>query len=332
MLRPSARSNVQRASLRLGTRGSPLAMRQAGLVAEALGTKSPGLEVRFIPIKTSGDKLLDSPLAQAGGKGLFVKEIEEALLDSRIDLAVHSMKDLPAELPPGLRVGAVMRREDPCDALIARNGLRFAELPAGARIGTSSLRRQVQFLHHRPDLQIVPLRGNVETRLKKLDTLNLDAVVLAVAGLIRLGLQHRITERLHPELSLPAIGQGALAIEIREDDPRVAPIVGAVDHRETRLATAAERAFLRRLGGSCVTPVAAFGQIEGDSLVLTGMVASLDGKRMVKEVLRGEASTPDTVGQALAEALLAAGADEILREIGPYLPSSFPLPLGERGG
>lgn len=323
---------MQRDSLRLGTRGSPLAMCQAGLVAEALGKQSPGLEVRFIPIKTSGDKLLDSPLAQAGGKGLFVKEIEEALLDSRIDLAVHSMKDLPAELPPGLRVGAVMRREDPCDALIARNGLRFAELPAGARIGTSSLRRQVQLLHHRPDLQIVPLRGNVETRLKKLDTLNLDAVVLAVAGLIRLGLQHRITERLHPELSLPAIGQGALAIEIREDDPRVSPIVGSIDHRETRLATAAERAFLRRLGGSCVTPVAAFGQIEGDSLVLTGMVASLDGKRMVKEVLRGEASTPDTVGQALAEALLAAGADEILREIGPYLPSSFPLPLGERGG
>lgn len=323
---------MQRASLRLGTRGSPLAMRQAGLVAEALGTQSPGLEVHFIPIKTSGDKLLDSPLAQAGGKGLFVKEIEEALLNGRIDLAVHSMKDLPAELPPGLRVGAVLLREDPLDALVTRNGLRFAELPAGARIGTSSLRRQVQFLHHRPDLQIVPLRGNVETRLKKLETLNLDAVVLAVAGLIRLGLQHRITERLHPELSLPAIGQGALAIEIREDDPRVAPIVGSIDHRETRLATAAERAFLRRLGGSCVTPVAAFGQIEGDSLVLTGMVASLDGKRMVKEVLRGEASTPDTVGQALAEALLAAGADEILREIGPYLPSSFPLPLGERGG
>jgi hydroxymethylbilane synthase len=323
---------VQRNSLRLGTRGSPLALRQAGLVAEALGKQSPGLEVRLIPIKTSGDKLLDSPLAQAGGKGLFVKEIEEALLESRIDLAVHSMKDLPAELPPGLRVGAVMLREDPCDALIARNGLRFAELPAGARIGTSSLRRQVQFLHHRPDLQIVPLRGNVETRLKKLETLDLDAVVLAVAGLIRLGLQHRITERLHPELSLPAIGQGALAIEIREDDPRVAPIVGSIDHRETRLATAAERAFLRRLGGSCVTPVAAFGQIEGDSLVLTGMVASLDGKRMVKEVLRGEASTPDAVGRALAEALLAAGAGEILREIGPYLPSSFPLPLGERGG
>lgn len=323
---------MQRNSLRLGTRGSPLALRQARLVAEALGKHSPDLEVCFIPIKTSGDKLLDSPLAQAGGKGLFVKEIEEALLDSRIDLAVHSMKDLPAELPPGLRVGAVMLREDPCDALIARNDLHFADLPASARIGTSSLRRQVQFLHHRPDLQIVPLRGNVETRLKKLETLDLDAVVLAVAGLIRLGLQHRITERLHPELSLPAIGQGALAIEIREDDPRVAPIVGSIDHRETRLATAAERAFLRRLGGSCVTPVAAFGQIEGDSLVLTGMVASLDGKRMVKEVLRGEASTPDTVGQALAEALLAAGADEILREIGPYLPSSFPLPLGERGG
>ncbi len=319
MLRPSIGDSVNHNGLKLGTRGSPLAMRQAGLVADALCNRWPGLEVALIPIKTSGDKLLDSPLAQVGGKGLFVKEIEEALLGGRIDLAVHSLKDLPAELPPGLRVGAVMRREDPFDALIARDGLRFAELPLGARIGTSSLRRQVQFLHRRPDLQIVPLRGNVETRLRKLDTLGLDAVVLAAAGLIRLGLQHRITQRLDPELSLPAIGQGALAIEIREDDQRVAALVDRIDHRETRLATMAERAFLRHLGGSCVTPVAAFGEIEEDSLVLTGMVASLDGKRLVKRVLRGEASTPDEVGRALAEELLAAGADEILREIDPHL-------------
>ncbi len=307
-------------------------MRQAGLVAEALGNRWPNLEITLIPIKTSGDRLLDSPLAQAGGKGLFVKEIEEALLESRIDLAVHSMKDLPAELPPGLRLGAVMPREDPFDALVARNGVRFAELPRGARIGTSSLRRQVQCLHHRPDLEIVPLRGNVETRLRKLETLGLDAVVLAAAGLIRLGLQHRITERLSPELSLPAIGQGALAIEIREADERVGGLVEGIDHRETRLATTAERAFLRRLGGSCVTPVAAFGQIEGESLVLTGMVASLDGKRMVRQVLRGAASRPDEVGRTLAEELLSAGADEILREIDPHLPPSFPLPLRERGG
>jgi hydroxymethylbilane synthase len=327
------RNNVKPNALKLGTRGSPLAMRQAGLVAEALGNRWPGLEIALIPIKTSGDRLLDSPLAQAGGKGLFVKEIEEALLESRIDLAVHSMKDLPAELPPGLRLGAVMRREDPFDALVARNGVRFAELPPEARIGTSSLRRQVQFLHHRPDLEIVPLRGNVETRLRKLETLGLDAVVLAAAGLIRLGLQHRITERLSPELSLPAIGQGALAIEIREDDQRVGGPVEGIDHRETRLATTAERAFLRRLGGSCVTPVAAFGQIEGDSLILTGMVASLDGTRMVRQVLRGAASTPDEVGRALAEELLAAGADEILKEINshPSSPSSSP-PWGERTG
>ena len=319
-------------ALKLGTRGSPLAMRQAGLVADALCNRWPGLEVALIAIKTSGDKLLDSPLAQAGGKGLFVKEIEEALLGGRIDLAVHSLKDLPAVLPPGLRLGAVMRREDPLDALVARDGLQFAELPLGARIGTSSLRRQVQFLHRRPDLQIVPLRGNVETRLKKLDTLGLDAVVLAAAGLIRLGLEHRITERLDPDLSLPAIGQGALAIEIREGDRRVAAPVDRIDHRETRLATMAERAFLRRLGGSCVTPVAAFGEIEGDLLVLTGMVGSLDGKRLVRRALRGEAGTPDEVGRALAEELLAAGADEILREIDPHFPSSFPLPLREQGG
>lgn len=305
--------------LKLGTRGSPLALCQAGLVSEGLSRRWPDLKVVIIPIKTSGDKFLDVVLSQVGGKGLFVKEIEEALLDSRIDLAVHSMKDLPAELAPGLRVGAVTQREDPLDALVARNGLRFMELPRGAKIGTSSLRRQVQLLHRRPDLQIVPLRGNVQTRLNKLESLDLEAVVLAAAGLIRLGLQDRITECLPPDLCLPAIGQGALAIEIREDDQRVAELIETLNHRETRQTTMAERAFLRRLGGSCVTPIAAFGQIEGEALVLTGMVASLDGKRMVRQAIRGEASAPEQVGQALAEALLAAGAEEILREIDPQL-------------
>jgi len=294
-------------------------MRQAELVARALRNRWPDLEVTLIPIKTSGDKLLDVQLAQVGGKGLFVKELEEALLADQIDLAVHSLKDLPVTLPSGLRLGAIMVREDPLDALVARDGLQFTGLPTGSRIGTSSLRRQVQLLHRRPDLQIVPLRGNVETRLRKLETLGLDAVVLAAAGLIRLGLQDRITERLQPELSLPAIGQGALAIEIREDDQRVAALVDQLDDRETRLATTAERAFLRRLGGSCVTPIAAFGQIEGESLQLTGMVASLDGKRMVKQVRRGDAGAPEEVGHALAEQLLAAGAEEILREIDPHL-------------
>lgn len=318
--------------MKLGTRGSPLAMRQAELVAQALRNRWPDLEVTLIPIKTSGDKLLDVQLAQVGGKGLFVKEIEEALLADQIDLAVHSLKDLPVTLPSGLRLGAIMVREDPLDALVARDGLQFTELPTGSRIGTSSLRRQVQLLHRRPDLQIVPLRGNVETRLRKLETLGLDAVVLAAAGLIRLGLQERMTERLQPELSLPAIGQGALAIEIREDDQRVAAFVDQLDDRETRLATTAERAFLRRLGGSCVTPIAAFGQIEGESLQLTGMVASLDGKRMVKQVCRGDVSAPEEVGHALAEQLLAAGAEEILREIDPHLPlPSSSLPIGGEG-
>ena len=305
--------------LKLGTRGSPLALCQAGLVSEGLSRRWPGLQVTTIPIKTSGDKFLDAVLSQVGGKGLFVKEIEEALLDGRIDLAVHSLKALPAELAPGLREGAVMRREDPLDALIAKNGCRFTDLPRGARIGTSSLRRQVQFLHCRPDLQILPLRGNVQTRLKKLETLDLDAVVLAAAGLIRLGLQDRITERLQPDLCLPAIGQGALVIEIREDDQRTAEFVETLNHRETRQTTMAERAFLRRLGGSCVTPIAAFGQIEGEALVLTGMVAGLDGKRLLRQAIRGEAGAPEQVGQALAEALLAAGAGEILREIDTQL-------------
>ncbi|MBZ0159228.1 hydroxymethylbilane synthase [Candidatus Methylomirabilis sp.] len=302
-------------SIKLGTRGSPLALCQARLVSEDLSRQWPGLTVTIIPIKTSGDKFLDVALSQVGGKGLFVKEIEEALLDHRIDLAVHSMKDLPAELAPSLRVGAVTQREDPLDALVARHGLQFTELPRGARIGTSSLRRQVQLLHRRPDLQIVPLRGNVQTRLNKLETLDLEAVVLAAAGLIRLSLQDRITECLQPDVCLPAIGQGALAIEIREDDQRVAELVETLNHRETRQATMAERAFLRRLGGSCVTPIAAFGQIEGEALVLTGMVAGLDGKRLIKHVIRGEADAPEQAGQALAEALLTAGAGEILREI-----------------
>ncbi len=290
-------------------------MRQAGLVADALRDRWPGLEVTLVPIKTSGDRMLDAPLATVGGKGLFVKEIEEALLAGRIDLAVHSLKDMPVELPPGLRIGAVMAREDPLDALVAKHDLRFAELPVGAKIGTSSLRRQVQLLHRRPDLQLVPLRGNVETRLKKIEALGLDAVVLAAAGLIRLRLQDRITERLEPDLCLPAIGQGALAIEVRSNDRQVEAFVEGVDHAETRLATEAERAFLRCLGGTCVTPLAAFGRLEGDTLVLQGMVGSLDGKRLVRQVRQGEASAPDAVGRALADALLAAGGEEILRDI-----------------
>lgn len=306
-------------SVKLGTRGSPLALCQAGLVAESLRRQWPDLEVVLLPIKTSGDRFLDVALSQIGGKGLFVKEIEEALLDQRIDLAVHSLKDLPAELAPGLCEGAVMRREDPLDALIARNDCRFMNLPHGAKIGTSSLRRQVQFLHCRPDLQIVALRGNVQTRLNKLETLDLEAVILAAAGLIRLGLQDRITERLQPDLCLPAIGQGALVIEIRQDDRRTAELVMPLNHRETRQATTAERAFLRHLGGSCVTPMAAFGELEGEALVLTGMVAGLDGTRLLRHAVRGEADAPEQAGQALAEALLAAGADEILREVNAQL-------------
>src|SRR5574337_12001 len=318
----SGRNNVtgaKRNVLKLGTRGSPLALCQAGLVSENLTRQWPGLEVVIIPIKTSGDKFLDVVLSQVGGKGLFVKEIEEALLDSRIDLAVHSLKDLPAELAPGLREGAVMRREDPLDALIARNSLRFMDLPRGARIGTSSLRRQVQLLHCRPDLQIVSLRGNVQTRLSKLETLDLEAVVLAAAGLIRLGLQDRITERLQPDLCLPAIGQGDLVIEVRGGDERTAELVEPLNHRETRQATTAERAFLRGLGGSCVTPIAAFGEIDGEALMLTGMVAGLDGKRLLRHTARGEAGMAEQVGRALAEILLASGADEILREVNAQL-------------
>ena len=299
----------------IGTRGSKLALWQAEWVRAALTQRFPGLAVELAIIKTEGDKILDVPLAQVGGKGLFVKEIEEALLQSRADVAVHSMKDMPSEIPATLAIGAVPERETPADVLISRSGLTLRELPAGGVIGTSSLRRAAQLRHLRPDLAVVPLRGNVETRLRKLDTDPLAAVVLAAAGVKRLGLEHRVTEYLDDESMLPAVGQGALCIEIRDKDPRVGPMVATLDHPATRTVVSGERAFLKRLQGGCQVPVAGHGRLDGAHFTLTGLVADVDGGTVIKHRLSGPASSAERIGIELAEILLDRGADEILKNL-----------------
>lgn len=299
---------------RIGSRGSQLALWQADWVKTAL-ERAHGAKVAIQIIKTTGDKITDVPLAKVGTKGLFTKEIEEALLAGSIDLAVHSLKDLPTELPDGLVIGAVSEREDARDALATREAANFAALPRGARIGTSSLRRQAQLKAARPDLEILPLRGNLDTRLRKLDKGNYDAVVLAAAGLKRLGQAHRVAEYFAPDIICPAIGQGALGIEIRANDPRTAAAICFLDHAGTRSATAAERALLRRLGGGCQVPIAAYGEVAGDRLRLIGLVISLDGRAVVRGEAEGEPARAEEVGMRLAEELLARGADRILKSL-----------------
>jgi len=300
--------------VRIGTRGSQLALWQANWVKSEI-ERVHGVEVVLERIRTTGDKITDVPLAKVGGKGLFVKEIEEALLDGRIDLAVHSMKDVPAVLPEGLHLRAITRREDPRDAFISATGLLLKELPLGSRIGTSSLRRQAQLLNMRPDLKIMQLRGNLDTRLKRLDEGRFDAIILAGAGIKRLGLEDRVTEYLDPTECLPAIGQGALGIETRIDDERTNDLVAFLDHYETSVAVRAERAFLRRLEGGCQVPIAAFGELEDGQLKLTGLVATTDGKKVVKGSRTGPPEEAEAMGLALAEELIERGAGEILAEL-----------------
>jgi hydroxymethylbilane synthase len=302
-------------SVVIGTRGSKLALWQAEWVRSAIRQRFLGVAVELSVIKTQGDKILDVPLAKVGGKGLFVKEIEDALLQGRADVAVHSMKDMPSEIPAGLVIGAVPERETPTDVLLSRNGLPLRELPAGSVIGTSSLRRAAQLRHLRPDLEVVPLRGNVETRIRKLDTDPLAAVVLAAAGIKRLGLEHRVTEHLDDERMLPAVGQGALCIEVREQDPRVGPMVAALDHPATRTVVSGERAFLKRLQGGCQVPIAGHGRLDGAFFTLTGLVADVDGGTVIKHRLSGPASSAERIGIELAEILLSRGADEILKNL-----------------
>jgi hydroxymethylbilane synthase len=272
------------------------------------------MTVSLVKIKTTGDKILDVPLAQVGGKGLFVKEIEEAMLRGEIDIAVHSMKDVPTEFPEGLGLHCITEREDPRDAVISR-GVKFADLPHGARIGTSALRRQAQLLKVRPDLEMVVIRGNVETRIKKLETEKLDAVILAAAGLKRLGFTDKVTEYLPVDLSIPAIGQGALGIECRLDNEEVKETIAFFNHPDTAHAVRAERALLWRCEGGCQVPIAAHGVVKGNEITLTGFISSVDGSRSVKGSITGPASEGERLGIALAERLLKEGAHEILSEV-----------------
>lgn len=307
-------------TLRVGTRRSPLALWQADWVKSRLMHDFPDLSIQLVTIKTTGDKILDVPLAKVGGKGLFIKEIEEALLDGRVDLAVHSMKDMPADLPAGLCIGAVPEREDAGDVLIARHGTLFVRLASGARIGTSSLRRAAQLRCARGDIEIFPLRGNLDTRLRKLDdpALGLDAVVLAAAGVRRLGLEHRITEHFDHNIMLPAAGQGALCIEVRRDDRGVRDRLNRLDDPPTRRAVLGERAFLQRLGGSCQVPIAAHGIIDGGRFALEGLVADIDGRSVIRDHLSGPVSASEEIGRELAEKLLARGAGDILEKLSEH--------------
>ncbi len=303
------------APLVIATRGSKLALAQARWVAGRLAGLRPGLEVELEVIKTQGDKITAVPLAEVGGKGLFVKEIEEALLAGQAQLAVHSMKDVPAELPPGLIIAGVSPREDVRDVLVSRRWGSLEELPAGARVGTSSLRRRAQLLAQRPDLEVVPLRGNVETRLRKLEAEGLDAVILAAAGLVRLGLEGVVTQYLPLETLLPAVGQGALGLECREDDDATRELAAALADPAAAAAVEAERTFLARLEGGCQVPIAAHAVLEGDRLWLRGLVADLEGRPLVRAQGRAPRGEAAALGRRVAEEVLDKGGREILARL-----------------
>lgn len=299
----------------IGTRGSQLALWQANWVKSEIEKRHPELTVELEKIKTTGDKILDVPLAKVGGKGLFVKEIEEALLEGRAHLAVHSMKDVPTFFPEGLSLRCITEREDPRDAVFSRNHVKLLDLPKGASIGTSSLRRQSQILNLRPDFRILQLRGNLDTRMKKLDNGEFDAIILAGAGVKRLGWADRITELLPVDVSLPAIGQGALGIETRTDDDYINGLVAFFDHPETSYCVRGERALLKRLEGGCQVPIAAHGELTGGTIRITGLVAGIDGKNIIKDSVSGPREDCERLGVELAEKLLKNGAYEILKDL-----------------
>ncbi len=302
-------------TLRIATRKSPLALWQAEHVRARLEAAWPGLNVELLRMSTQGDKILDSPLAKIGGKGLFVKELEQSLLDGRADIAVHSMKDVPVTLPPGLHLPVILAREEVRDAFVSTRYAAFDALPPGARVGTSSLRRQCQLRRLRPDLEILNLRGNVGTRLRRLDEDDYDAIILASAGLIRLGEGRRITQQLAVDVCLPAIGQGAIGIECRSDDARINELIAVLDDGPTHVCVSAERAFNERLEGGCQVPIAGHAVLTGEGIRLEGLVGRPDGS----ELIRGSRNAPPgdaaDAGRALADELLSRGADRILREI-----------------
>ena len=300
----------------IGTRSSKLALWQADYVEKKLRERYPELHVVQKRMTTKGDRVLDAPLAKIGGKGLFTKELEQAMLAGEIDLAVHSLKDMPTELPEGLMLAAVTERFDPGDAVVSPRYQTLANLPQGAKVGTSSLRRRAQILAERPDLEIVSLRGNVNTRLKKLEEENFDAIILAVAGLKRLGFHDRITEVLPREICLPAVGQGALAIEVRADDTATLAIVAFLNDEATCAVARAERAFLARIEGGCQVPVGVYAEAAGAALEIEAVIASIDGERIYRKKKAGSALDAEKIGCALAEELLAVGGEEILQELG----------------
>jgi hydroxymethylbilane synthase len=330
----------------IGTRGSKLALYQAEFIRSELKRLYPDLEIELSKIKTTGDKILDVPLAKVGGKGLFVKEIEDALLKNEVDIAVHSMKDVPTEFPDGLHLAVICKREDPRDAFVSkiRNSKfeirNFKALPSGAKVGTSSLRRSCQLLHIRPDLKILQLRGNLDTRIRKLDEGQFNAIILAAAGVKRLGLENRITEILPVNISLPAIGQGAIGVECRVNDEAVNNLIAPLNHPETSLCVRAERAFLKRLEGGCQVPIAAYARIVGQKsevrsqklntnlppfnkggitnaeiLIMDGLVGSISGDRVIKGRIEGNPENTESLGITLAEDILSRGALEILNEV-----------------
>ena len=301
--------------LRIATRKSPLALWQAEHVRQRLQALHPGLEVELVTMSTQGDRVLDSPLAKIGGKGLFVKELEIGMLEGRADIAVHSMKDVPAELPDQLEIGAILLREDPRDAFVSNSIAGIEALPQGARVGTSSLRRQCQLRAVRPDLEILDLRGNVNTRLGKLDNGDYDAIVLACAGLKRLGMEARITAALAPEAMLPAIAQGVIGIECRSNDKRIHDLIAVLNDPFTALRTAAERAMNARLAGGCQAPVAGYSELDDDVLHLRGLVGRPDGSDLVYGDISGPAGDAASLGEQLADDLLARGARSILAEL-----------------
>lgn len=301
--------------LRIATRKSPLALWQAHYVSSMLKHHHPELEVELVTMVTQGDKILDTPLAKVGGKGLFVKELETGMLEGRADIAVHSMKDVPVEFPTGLHLAAICEREDPRDAFVSNNYSSLNDLPQGARLGTSSLRRQSQIAAFRPDLKIIDLRGNVNTRLKKLDDGEYDAIILAAAGLKRLEFEDRITQYIDTEICLPAIGQGAVGIECRNDDARVHNLIAPLNDYKTQIRVKTERAMNERLQGGCQVPIAGYAEFEKGLIMMRGLVGQVDGKKIIRGDIAGPADSAEELGIVLAEDLLSRGADKILNEL-----------------
>ena len=302
-------------TIRIGTRGSELALVQARFIAEKIKTKYRDISLEIVPIKTRGDRMQNISLAKIGGKGVFVKEIEEALLRDEIGIAVHSMKDVPVELPDGLEIAVVPEREDPRDVLISKNNVKMEELPKGAKIGTGSLRRKMQLLNFLPDIEVIPIRGNLGTRIKKIETEGLDGIIAAAAGMRRMGWAAKVSQYIPVETMLPSAGQGVLGIEVRKDDDEIREILSFLNHGETFTEVSAERAFLKTLGGGCQVPIACIARKQGDILTLRGLVGSTDGKIVIEDEVRGSIEDGEELGNSLAETILSRGGRAVLDSV-----------------